>query len=79
MTSTLLGLAENFSHLKWWASKLLILKTLGHRLLTGGSWRGSMAGVSNTRPAGRMWPARRVYAARVFIKIFFIMDKTTFL
>ena len=36
-------------------------------------------GVSNTQPAGRMWPAWRVYAARVVIKIPLITDKTTVL
>ena len=38
------------------------------------SW--SRAGVSNTRPAGRMWPAWRVNAALVIIKIHLIIDKT---
>ena len=37
------------------------------------------AGISNTRPAGRMWPALRVFAACVIIKIPFIIFKTTVL
>ena len=37
------------------------------------------SGVSNTQPAGRMWPAWRVYAARVIIKIPLIIVKTTVL
>ena len=36
----------------------------------------SMPGVSNTQPAGRMWPARPFYVARVIIKIILIIVKT---
>ena len=36
-------------------------------------------GVSNTWPASRKWPAWRVYAARVIIKISFIVVETTVL
>ena len=39
----------------------------------------SKSGVSNTRLAGRMWPTRHVYAARVIIKVILIIDKTTVL
>ncbi len=35
------------------------------------------AGVSNTRPAGRMWPARCVCATRDIIKITQIIAETT--
>ena len=35
------------------------------------------SGVSNTRPAGRMWPARSVCAARDIIKITQIIAETT--
>jgi hypothetical protein len=37
----------------------------------------SATGVSNTRPAGRMWPARCVCAARGITKTTQIIDKTT--
>jgi len=36
------------------------------------------SGVSNTRPAGRMWPARCVFAARDIIKITQIIAETTY-
>jgi len=37
----------------------------------------SKPGVSNTRPAGRMWPARCVRAARDIINITQIIVETT--
>ena len=42
-------------------------------------WSPFRSGVSNTRPAGRMWPAWRVYAARFVIKFPLIIDKNTVL
>ena len=41
--------------------------------------RNNRQGVSNTWPAGRMWTACRVYAARNIIKIPFLIIQTTVL